>query len=223
MATRTPRNTLSRELVVTTALGLMESAGVDSFSIRGVAKELGVGPMALYTYFRSKDDLFDAVRDQLLGTLPAAPEHGGWQDRVRTVCRNLRTLMLAHPCLARLLAGRPLSGYETAATAEGLLRVLRDAGFDPQTAARTHTALFTFVLGATTWELQMAAEQRDPDRARRLRTTMAGLSADDFPTVVELARELAATTGGDTQFDYGLDLVIDGLELRVTAASSSPR
>jgi AcrR family transcriptional regulator len=200
MATRTPRNTLSRELVVTIALEVMEAGGVESFSIRGVAKELGVGPMALYTYFRSKDDLFDAVRNRLLG--------------------SLRTLMLAHPCLAHLLAARPLSGHETAATAEGLLRVLRDAGFDPQVAARTHTALFTFVLGATTWELQMAAERGDPERARRLRATMAGLSADDFPTVVELSRELAATTGGDAQFDYGLDLVIAGLEQRVTAASS---
>jgi AcrR family transcriptional regulator len=220
MATRTPRNTLSRELVVTIALEVMEAGGVESFSIRGVAKELGVGPMALYTYFRSKDDLFDAVRNRLLGSLPAAPAGGPWQDRVRTVCRNLRTLMLAHPCLAHLLAARPLSGHETAATAEGLLRVLRDAGFDPQVAARTHTALFTFVLGATTWELQMAAERGDPERARRLRATMAGLSADDFPTVVELSRELAATTGGDAQFDYGLDLVIAGLEQRVTAASS---
>lgn len=220
MATRTPRNTLSRELVVSTALAVMESGGVESFSIRGVAKELGVGPMALYTYFSSKDDLLDAVRDRLLGTLPAAPARGRWQDRVRAVCRSLRTLMLAHPCLVHLLAARPLSGHETAATAEGLLRVLRHAGLDPQTAARTHTTLFTFVLGATAWELQLAAEQRDPERARRLRTTMTSLSADDFPTVVELSRELAATAGGDNQFDYGLGLLIAGLEQRLTAASS---
>ena len=209
---RTPRNTLSRELVVSTALRVMESGGTEAFSIRGVAKELGVGPMALYTYFRSKDDLFDAVRNQLLGELPSPAADGPWQDQVREVCRNLRLLMLEHPCLAQLLAGRPLSGHETAATAESLLRVLRSAGLDPASAARTHTTLFTFVLGATTWELQMATEQQDPDRSRRLRATMETLSATEYPTVVELARELAATTGGDEQFDHGLDLVIAGLE-----------
>ena len=92
--------------------------------------------------------------------------------------------------------------------------MLRRAGFDPETAARTHTTLFTYVLGATSWEIQMAAERRDPDSWRRLRTTMESLSGLDFPTVVDLAPELARTTGGDEQFDYGLDLLLAGLEVR---------
>ena len=54
---RTPRNTLSADLIVRTALELMEGKGTDALSLRGVAAELGVGPMALYTYFRNKDDL----------------------------------------------------------------------------------------------------------------------------------------------------------------------
>ena len=94
--------------------------------------------------------------------------------------------------------------------AEGLLGVLRAAGFDPETAARTHTTLFTYVLGATSWEIQMAAERRDPEAWRRLRATMESLSAREFPSVVELAPELARTTGGDEQFDYGLDLLLAG-------------
>jgi AcrR family transcriptional regulator len=208
---RTPRNTLSPELIVRTALELMEAKGTDAFSLRGVAAELGVGPMALYTYFRNKDELYDAVRDHLMGLLPDVPGDVPWPDQVRAVCRSLRLLMLEHPCLAQLLAGRPLSGHETARVAEGLLGVLRAAGFDPETAARTHTTLFTYVLGSTSWEIQMAAERRDPEAWRRLRATMESLSARDFPSVVELAPELARTTGGDEQFDYGLDLLLAGL------------
>ncbi|MEV6288703.1 TetR/AcrR family transcriptional regulator [Kribbella sp. NPDC051770] len=211
MATRTPRNTLNPELIVTTALELMEGRGLDSFSLRALGGELGVGPMAIYTYFRNKDDLYDAVRDHLMGLLPPVPPGEDWPDQVRAVCRGLRRLMLQHPCLAQLLAGRPLSGHETARVAEGLLGVLRSAGFDKETAARTHTTLFTYVLGATSWEIQMASEQRDPEGLRRLRTTMESLSATEFPTVVELAPELARTTGGEEQFDYGLDLLIGGL------------
>jgi AcrR family transcriptional regulator len=209
---RTPRNTLSPELIVRTALALMESDGTSAFSLRGLAAELGVGPMALYTYFRNKDDLYDAVRNHLMGLLPPVPDEVPWQDQVRAVCRSLRSLMLQHPCLAQLLAGRPLSGQETARVAEGLLGVLRRAGFDKETAARTHTTLFTYVLGSTSWEIQMAAERRDPEAWRRLRTTMESLSATEFPTVVDLAPELARTTGGDDQFDYGLNLLIAGLE-----------
>ncbi|WP_020386275.1 TetR/AcrR family transcriptional regulator [Kribbella catacumbae] len=211
---RTPRNTLSSELIVQTALDLMEAKGTDAFSLRGLAAELGVGPMALYTYFRNKDDLYDAVRDHLMALVPAVPQELAWPDQVRSVCRGMRALMLQHPCLAQLLGSRPLSGHETARVAEGLLGVLRSAGLDAETAARTHTTLFTYVLGATSWEIQMAAERRDPDSWRRLRTTMESLSSHQYPTVVELAAELARTTGGDEQFDYGLDLLLAGLEVR---------
>ncbi|WP_344170792.1 TetR/AcrR family transcriptional regulator [Kribbella lupini] len=209
--TRTPRNTLNPELIISKALELMEGRGLDTFSLRALAGELGVGPMAIYTYFRNKDELYDAVRDHLMGLLPAVPAGASWPDQVRAVCRGLRRLMLQHPCLAQLLASRPLIGHETARVAEGLLSVLHSAGFDKEIAARTHTTLFTYVLGATSWEIQMATEQRDPEGLRRLRTTMESLSATEFPTVVELAPELARTTGGDEQFDYGLDLLINGL------------
>lgn len=211
---RTPRNTLSSELIVQTALDLMEANGTDAFSLRGLAAELGVGPMALYTYFRNKDDLYDAVRDHLMALVPPVPAGDSWPDQVRAVCRGLRRLMLQHPCLAQLLASRPLSGNETARVAEGLLGVLRSAGFDAETAARTHTTLFTYVLGATSWEIQLAAERRDPARLRRLRNTMESLNRAEFPTVVELAPELSRTAGGDEQFDYGLDLLLCGLESR---------
>lgn len=217
---RTPRNTLSADLIVRTALELIEAKGFAAFSLRGLAAELGVGPMALYTYFRGKDELYDAVRDHLMALVPPVPPEAEWPDQVRSVCRGLRRLMLEHPCLAQLLGGRPLSGHETARAAEQLLSVLRSAGFDPETAARTHTTLFTYVLGATSWEIQLAAERRDPEARRRLRTTMESLSAREFPTVVELAAELARTTGGDEQFDYGLELLIAGLEVTTPTSGS---
>jgi len=216
---RTPRNTLSPVLIVESALRLMETKGIEAFSLRGLAGELGVGPMALYTYFRNKDELYDAVRNHLLGEDPAEPGDGAWPDQVRAVCRGLRHQMLRHPCLVQLLASRPLSGHETARMAEGLLTVLRSAGFDAEGAARTHTSLFTYVLGSTSWELRMAAERQDPESRRGLLATMESLSPADYPTVVELASELSRTTGGDEQFDYGLDLLIAGLEQRLTAAS----
>ncbi|GAA2832503.1 TetR/AcrR family transcriptional regulator [Kribbella solani] len=211
---RTPRNTLSADLIVRTALELMEAKGAGAFSLRGVAAELEVGPMALYTYFRNKDDLYDAVRNHLMSLLPPVPPEVPWPDQVRAVCRSLRLLMLQHPCLVQLLGGRPLSGHETARVAEGLLGVLRAAGFAPEAAARTHTTLFTYVLGSASWEIQMAAERRDPEAWRRLRVSIESLSAREFPAVVELAPELARTTGGDEQFDYGLDLLLSGLQAR---------
>ncbi|WP_328994453.1 TetR/AcrR family transcriptional regulator [Kribbella sp. NBC_01245] len=212
---RTPRNTLNPELIVEAALGLMEAKGTNAFSLRGVAGELGVGPMAIYTYFRNKDELYDAVRDHLLATGAPTPGEGSWQDQVRSICGGLRALMLQHPCLVQLLGGRPLSGQETAGLAESHLKVLRSAGFEAEDAARAHTALFTYVLGATSWEIQLRAERQDPEGRRRLRATMESLSSTDYPTVVELAPELSLTTGGTEQFDFGLDLLLEGLAAKL--------
>ncbi|MFB9902742.1 TetR/AcrR family transcriptional regulator C-terminal domain-containing protein [Allokutzneria oryzae] len=209
---RAPRNTLNPELIVTTALALMEAQGLEAFSVRSLAKELGVGPMALYTYFRSKDELFDAVRDHLLGARRLSAARGPWQEQVRTIATGLRQLLLEHPCLLRILASRPLKGQETAAATETLVRALREAGFSKENAARAHTMLFTFVLGAALWESQMNAEKQDREGRRRLRATMESLSAADYPTVVDLADELSRTSGGDAQFDFGLNALIAGLE-----------
>ncbi|WP_086819359.1 TetR/AcrR family transcriptional regulator [Allokutzneria sp. NRRL B-24872] len=210
--TRAPRNTLNPELIVTTALGLMKTEGVEAFSLRALAKELGVGPMALYTYFRGKDELIDAVRDHLFSTRKLSSAQGPWQQQLRSVATGLRELLLEHPCLLRILASRPLKGPETAAATETVVRALREAGFSKENAARAHTSLFTFVLGAALWESQMNAEKQDPEGRRRLRATMAAVSEVDYPTVVDLAGELAATSGGDAQFEFGLTALIMGLE-----------
>src|SRR5687768_1464821 len=108
--TRAPRNTLNPDLIVTTALRLMTADGVEAFSLRALAKELGVGPMALYTYFRNKDELVDAVRDHLLGARQLSTAKGPWQQQIRSIATGLRELLLEYPCLLRILASRPLKG-----------------------------------------------------------------------------------------------------------------
>lgn len=207
---RVPRNTLSPELIVTTALRLLDEHGVAAFGIRPLAKELGVGPMALYTYFRGKDELLDAVRDQLLAMASLTKAHGDWQHQVRTICRGVRDLILEHPCLVHLLSSRPLTGHDAADAAEALLRALAEAGFNQETAARAYTTLIGHVVGVASLEVQLAAENQDD-----LRTTMTSLSAQRYPTLVEHTRALGRTAGGDVQFEFGLDLLITGLESRI--------
>ncbi|MBA8928788.1 AcrR family transcriptional regulator [Kutzneria viridogrisea] len=209
---RAPRNTLSRELVVDTALRMLDEGGIEAFGVRALAKELGVGPMTLYTYFRGKEELLDAVRGQLLDTASLTCLHGDWQHRVRTICQRLRQLILDHPCLIHLLSTRPPSGRDAADAAEALLRTLTEAGFDEETAARTYTMLLGHVLGVTSLEVQLAAEHEDPDRRRHIRDTMTGLDPKRHPALVAHTAALRRTAGGDAQFEFGLELIIAGLE-----------
>lgn len=210
-----PRNTLSAELVVTAALTLLDRVGVEAFSVRALAKDLGVAPMTLYTYFRGKDELLDAVRDHALGAATLTTAYGGWQHQVRTICRRLRGQILEHPCLTALLQQRPLAGHESAESSESLLRALVEAGFNAENAARAYTTVLGFVVGVTTLEVRLLEENRDPERREKVRQIMTGLPAERYPTLVEHAAALRQTVGGDAQFEFGLDLLIAGMEQRL--------
>jgi len=212
---RAPRHTLSREAIVGRAMAVLDEQGPDGLTMRGLARELGVGPMALYTYFRSKDELLDAVRDQVLHGLADLDDDGDWAARLRAIGTNLYQLLVAHPSLIHLFATRPLAGTEAAYATEAQLAALREAGFDRVTAARAHLTLLHHALGAATWEVQLNAGRRDPDSDRRRRAALEAMSADRYPTIVDLAGELVADATGEAQFTSGLDLVIDGLRQRL--------
>ncbi len=210
-----PRNTLSADLIVTAALRLLDQVGVDAFSVRALAKELGVAPMTLYTYFRGKDELLDAVRDHALGAAALTTAYGGWQHQVRTISRRLRGQILEHPCLTSLLQQRPLAGHESAESAESLLRALVEGGFNEENAARAYTTLLGFVVGVTTLEVRLLEENSDPERREKVREIMSSLPAERYPVLVAHTPALRHTIGGDVQFEFGLDLVIAGMEQRL--------
>ena len=213
--TRAPRHTLNHEVIVERALAVLDERGPDGLTVRGLAAELGVGPMALYTYFRSKDELLDAVRDQVLRGLANAQADGDWSDRLRAIGTNLYRLLVAHPTLIHLFATRSLAGHEAAEATEAQLAALRDAGFDRVTAARAHLTLLHHALGAATWEVQLNAGRGDEDSNQRRQASLEAMSVDRYPTIVDLAGELVGDAVGEEQFASGLDLILVGLRQRL--------
>jgi len=225
---RAPRNSLSREAIVEAAVAVLDEGGPGRLTIRALAERLGVRPMALYTYFGSKDELLDAARDHILGGLwahrgaeraDAADTDGddgeaGWVGRLRSVGLGLYRLLVAHPALIHLFATRPLAGHEAAEATEEHLRVLREAGFDRAGAARAHLALLQHALGAATWEVQLN-RGRDARSRQRRREALAAMPAQRYPTLVDLAEELVENTVGEQQFLYGLDVILTGLQDRL--------
>ena len=215
--TRAPRYTLSHEVIVERALAVLDERGPDGLTMRTLAAQLGVGPMALYTYFRSKDELLDAVRDQVLSGLADAQAAGDWVDRLRAIGTNLYRLLVAHPTLIHLFATRPLAGHEAAEATEAQLAALRDAGFDRVTAARAHLTLLHHALGAATWEVQLNAGRGDADSNQRRQASLEAMPHGRYPTIVDLAGELVADAVGEEQFASGLELILGGLQQRLQA------
>ncbi|MFF4651483.1 TetR family transcriptional regulator [Streptomyces sp. NPDC001380] len=219
---RAPRHTLSAERILDTALRLLDERGIDVFSMRALAEELGVGTMALYTYFRSKEELFGAARERVFAEhAPPARTDAPWHDQLRDACLALYRLFTGRPAVLQLLAeqhraeqhraGPPADRVPTTGAVgamEHMLGLMCGAGLSREEAARAQTALMQYTVGAA---LRAGRACGDAEARRRFRARLESLPARDFPLVVDLAPELAEAQESAAQYAFGLDLILAGL------------
>src|SRR5215469_2357280 len=209
------RTRLSKQAVVDRGLALADADGLDKLTIRRLAQDLGVTPMALYWHFRSKEDLLTGLADQLWGEIDVNVDLSKpWPAQLRGLMESLIAVLRAHPSASQLLMDMEKQSEPVLRATEVTLEVLRGAGFDPQHAsAIARSALWTGLMlrtsepgtkpGMTDAELQ--------EFLRQSQVRMALLPADRYPRVVESAAELSRC---DPEFHYrfGIDLFIAGVE-----------
>jgi AcrR family transcriptional regulator len=216
---------ITREAVLTTALGLIDREGLDGLSMRRLARELGRDPMTLYRYAPNKAALLDAVAETVLAQLKVDPSDPDWAAQLRNVARDYRRLALAHPNVVPLLVTLPLS-TPLALRPLGVLRSLEDvltlligAGFSGADALHIYRALFGFLHGHVLNELQELVE--NPDEVDDLlRLGLHRLPIGEFPQLRSLAPVLAAYEGG-TELERGLDILLAGLTVLFASQSQS--
>jgi TetR/AcrR family tetracycline transcriptional repressor len=201
------RPRLSKSAVVGRALELADQGGVDSLTIRRLATELGVTPMALYWHFRSKDEV-DLAADQ------SAP----WPDQLRAIMESLVGVLRAHPSGAQLVLMHEKEGEGPMRAAEITLGLLRGAGFDPEQASEiTRAGMWTalsLVMSEPGFEPDVKASLTDAERVehqRRKQVKIALLPADKYPRLVECAVPFT-TVNPDFHYRFGIDLFIAGVE-----------
>lgn len=205
---RSTRQALSRERIARTALELADREGLEALSMRRLAAELDVGTMTLYGYFRSKEELIDAAVDAATEEAPIAVGGGTWKERLRELMRGVHEHLGRHPSGVRIRLVRPMLSPRALQITEAGLAILEGAGFDRANAARAYRALFTYTFGFASFN-----SPEHPEEARRhTKAALTALAPDEYPTLSEAASEAADTVAGDTQFAFGLDRLLDGLE-----------
>ena len=195
------RARLNDRAIATAALAVIDAHGIDGFTIRRLATELGAAPMAIYHHFADKEAVLEAVAQLLLAKVEPPPAELGWCECAHHMLGSLRALVLAHPNAAPLLGRFPPRSPDALAFIEAGLRTFRAAGFDVAAAARIYRALAAYFLGTLQIELAgyfTAYPAANQEIARYL------------PTVREVAPVLAAHDD-DREFGYGLDLLLSGL------------
>lgn len=206
--TRAHRNTLDRDLVLSSALVLADRDGLDALTIRGLAAELKVRPMAIYHYVASKDELLDALVDLVFGEV-YFPTKQDWRRELFQRSTSMRETLDRHPWALPIVDTRSRPGPAMLANHEAVLDVLRRSGFSLQATAHAYAVLDAYVYGFALME-GMLDKAGLPDSTP---DELENMALARFPRVNELATMYvsASTYPLLSSFDVGLNLVLDGI------------
>jgi AcrR family transcriptional regulator len=212
-----PRAQLSRDAIVDAALRVIDREGLDATSMRRVAEELGTSPSALYWHVRNKDELLQFVLDRVIGEIDLPePDPARWQEQLKTLAREMRRVMTSHRDIARVTIGAIPVGPNTMVLVEWMHALLREAGLPDRVVALVGDLAGLYV-GAFAFEESLGlasptGEDLPPEQTiAMLSEYWASLPPERFPHTLALLDELF-TPGPDERFEFGLDVMVRGLE-----------
>src|SRR2546426_1475106 len=206
------RAALTRERILRAAISLADRDGIESLSMRKLGHELGVEAMSLYNHVRNKVDMLDGMVDVVFSEIELPANGEEWQIAMRKRAISARQALLRHPWAIGLMESRATPGPATLRHHDAVLGSLRTAGFSIDMAAHAYSILDGYIYGFTLTELTLPF--RNSEIAEVAGNIMEGFRPGEYPHLAEMAVDRAMKPGynyGD-EFEYGLDLVLDGIQ-----------
>jgi AcrR family transcriptional regulator len=199
-------------------MALADAEGLEAVTIRRLAQDLGVTPMALYWHFRNKDLLMAALADQVIAEVDlTVDESAPWIDQFRTLIEALVRVLRAHPWVVSVFSPRTCESERYFSALEVMLGILRDAGFTPEEAAEISRHAIRVAISLVGGQPGIAGPH-DADELeemqRRSRLAFETLSRKRYPRIVEAAGPLSACDDLDSYYDFGVDLLIRGVHAK---------
>ena len=206
---------LSRDRVLRAAVALADTAGIESLSMRKLAQELGVVPMALYKHVANKEELLDGMVDVVVGEIDPPVPGTGWRSAVRQRILSARRALLRHPWASRVLESRTNPTPLVLAYMDSMIGMFRAGGFSIDLTHHVMHAVGSRIFGFTQ-ELFDDLPSVDPETQAIMPPEMARR----YPYITELVMAVyhdeasVVGPGCDDQFEFefALDLLLDGIE-----------
>jgi AcrR family transcriptional regulator len=218
------RKPMSRDRVLQSAIDLADREGIEALTMRRLAQELGVEAMTLYHYVAGKEEILGGMIDLVAHEVPL-PDPGAdgkveWKAATRQRAIAAREVLLRHPW-AGALWNQVRVGPGRIHYMDSALRTFREGGLSPEVTERAFHAVENHILGYT---LQAQAFLLpDEDLAAAGQAFLQSLPTDEFPWLVEhVVQHLEKGTLDEGDFEFGLDLILDGVE-RMAASGESIR
>jgi AcrR family transcriptional regulator len=203
---------LSRDRVLRAAMELADEGGLEGLSMRRLAQQLGVEAMSLYHHVRNKDDLLGGMLDIVYSEIDPPSGEGDWRSAMRRSAISFHRLLLRHRWACSLFMAPMGPSPARLAYMDAVLGRLRGAGFSAQMTHHAYHALDSHIVGFTLWLLPfLAVAKEQPDYAERF---LEELSLEELPHLTEhIHVHMEPERPGDVgEFEFGLDLILDGLE-----------
>jgi AcrR family transcriptional regulator len=217
---------LSRERIVDCAIALADAEGLDAVTIRRLAQDQGVTPMALYWHFKDKDRLLDGIAERLIsqaaGLLAAGSQQQSisssdrrpWDERLRELLAAIMSVLREHPALAGLLPPRVMLSESGLDLTEQALGLLVEAGFSVEQSAQLASHALNSVVSLVIAEPGLLVGEDAEAREQRLRSRKAqlqALSPERYPNIRSSAEHLIECSSEAVYFDLGLDTFMAGV------------
>ena len=202
------------------AIGLADSSGIESLSMRKLGQELGVEAMSLYNHVANKDDILDGIVDLVFAEIDLPSGAGDWKPAMRRRAISAHEALLRHPWAPSLMQSRTRPGPATLRHHDSVLGSLRSAGFTLVMAAHAVSAIDGYVYGFALQQINLPLQSRD--EVAEVGEGILRQLAGQYPHLAEMITEHAMKPGYNyaKEFEFGLDLILDGLERLRTDASS---
>ena len=215
-----PRVPLSRRRALDVAVAIADAGGLASLTMRRLAQELGVEAMSLYHHVANKDDILDGMIDIVFAEVDLPPSGTHWKTAMRTRAHSARAALARHPWAISLMESRSAPGPATLRHHDAVIGCLREAGFSIALTAHAYSVLDSYIYGFAHQEINLPFDTGQETR-EIADAILEQMPAGEYPHLTELATEHVMRPGYDygDEFDFGLELILDGLERALEAQS----
>ncbi len=220
------RLALSNERVLRVAVALAARDGIDSLTMRRLANELGAGAMSLYHYVPNKEELLDGMVDIVFSEIELPSTDLDWRTALRRRAISTREVLNRHRWAVGLMESRATPGPASLRLHNAVLGCLREGGFSIETAIQAYSVQDAYIYGFALQEKNLpfddaegaaaVAEEQVRQFAELAQEQQSAALEQEFPYLAEVVGGHVAKFGYDfaAAFEYGLDLILDGLEER---------
>lgn len=207
------RSALSRDLILRAAIALADDSGLAALSMRTLGEKLDVKAMSLYNHVANKDDVIGGMVDIIMSEIDVSSDGLHWKEAMHQRATSALEVFSRHLWASSLVASRTTPGAATLLHHDAVIGTLRRGGFSIGMAAHAISVLDSYIYGFAIQKANLPLNDAE-QVAEVADQILSQLPADIYPNLTEMIMEHALKPGynyGD-EFDYGLSLILDGLE-----------